>query len=105
MNAYNSYKRNIYSIAIRITANLCMILALCLGMYQAGQQPESSLLVFCQFFFPPTIFTWGLAIAASRAVRRRFPLDTDAATTIELPRWGRKAVIWRVSEKEHYAQR
>jgi hypothetical protein len=104
MNAHNSYKRDIYSITIRIAANICMIAALCLGMYQAGQHPDSSLLVFCQFFFPPTVLAWGLAIAATRALRRRYPLEADGATTIEIPRWGRKAVVWRIAEKADYAR-
>ncbi|MDD6182011.1 MAG: hypothetical protein ACI33N_04075 [Desulfovibrionaceae bacterium] len=103
MTTNNAYKRGLYSSLIRIAANLIMLGAVCLGMYQAGQHPEASFLVFCQWFFAVTIPTWTGAFMLLRRLRRRFPLEWDQATYVKLPRLGAKRVVWQVAAERHAA--
>ena len=93
----NAYKRGLYSALLRIGANVIMLGAVCLGMYQAGLHPEASFIVFCQWFFAVTVPVWTGVFMLLRRLRRLFPLEQDSATYVKLPRWGETLVVWQVA--------
>lgn len=93
----NSYKQSLYTSLIRIAANVLMVGAVFLAMYQSARSYESSELVFCLWFFGITVPLWTGAIYLTRVVRRRFPAEHESL--IDLPRRGRCLVRWRVLEE------
>ncbi|MGE9985842.1 hypothetical protein [Desulfovibrio sp. SGI.169] len=90
----NSYKRSLYVSVTRIIANLLMLGAVFLAMYQAGHSPASSLSTFCLWFFGITIPLWIGALFLTRQIARRFPAEQESL--VDLPRLGRRLVRWRV---------
>lgn len=95
----NSYRQSLYSALIRICANLIMVGAIFLAMYQAARWPGwPSETVFCIFFFGITIPAWTIAFALSRWLRKRSPAINQSM--VDLPRLGRQLVSWRVAEPD-----
>ena len=90
----NSYKRSLYVSMTRIVANLLMLAAVFLAMYQAGHSPSSSLSTFCLWFFVITIPLWTGALFLTCHIARRFPAEQESL--VELPGLGRRLVRWRV---------
>lgn len=95
----NSYKRALYSSLIRIGANIVMVGAVFVAMYQAARWPGwPSEAVFCLLFFGITSPAWILAWLLTKKTRAAFP---DLSTSmVPLPGRGRQMVRWRVREPE-----
>lgn len=94
----NSYRQSLYAGLIRVTANLIMIGAVFLAMYQAShwsQWPSEA--VFSCWFFGITIPVWCMAFMLTRFVKHRFPAQPQSL--VDLPRLGRQLVHWRVRER------
>lgn len=104
MEKNNAYKRGLYSSLMRVAANVLMLAALCLGMYQAGQHPEATLLVFSQWFFGITVPAWAAVIYGNKLLRRAFPTEYDNATWVKLPRVGEIRVVWEVAAERRLAR-
>lgn len=93
----NSYKQSLYSGIIRVLANLIMVAAIFLAMYQASRWPGwSSEAVFCLFFFGITIPVWTVALLLTRWTRKRWPSVSESI--IDLPGLGSQVVAWKVLE-------
>lgn len=100
----NSYKQSLYCGIVRVLANLIMVGAIFLAMYQAARWPGwPSEAVFCLFFFGVTAPAWIMAWAVTRWIRRRWPASMQ--TMVDLPRHGRQLVAWRVAERAVFAGR
>lgn len=100
----NQYRRTIWLCAIRVTANVIMLAAVCLAMYQSYLNPASSLSVFCQYFFGITVVTWTLAKFACARVRKVFA-DADEGL-VRLPGHKKAMLVhWKVAESSLYVQR
>ena len=94
----NSYKQSLYIAIIRICANLLMIGAVFLGMYQASHWPAwPSEAVFCLFFFGLSVPGWFLAWRLTRHVRKIFPAEPQSL--IQLPGIGEQLISWRLAEE------
>ncbi|WP_165067045.1 hypothetical protein [Desulfovibrio sp. ZJ200] len=91
----NSYKQSLYSALIRVMANLLMVGAVFLAMYQAARGASSEI-TFCLWFFGITVPLWASAFYLNRVIKRRFPAEQESL--IDLPRQGRCLVRWRVLE-------
>lgn len=93
----NSYKQSLYCGAIRILANLLMVCAIFLGMYQASRSSAwPSEVVFCAVFFGITIPVWLCARQLSKWARKRWP--TEKQSYVALPRLGNQLVSWRLRD-------
>ena len=90
----SAYKRSLYSGLVRICANVFMLGSVFLAMFQAVRSPAGSLAVFCLWFFGLSIPAWAAAWFLIRRIHRRYP-DSEASF-VELPRYGRRLVSWRV---------
>ena len=66
----NSYQESLLVGLIRILANVFMIGALFLAMYQATHSYGSGVLLFCAWFFGVTIPVWVLAWYLIKRVRK-----------------------------------
>lgn len=98
----NSYKQSLYIAIIRICANLLMIGAVFIGMYQASRWPAwPSEAVFCLFFFGLSVPGWGLALHLTRYVRKIFPAEQQSL--IQLPGLGEQLISWRLAEERQLA--
>ena len=67
----NSYKESLYIGLVRIMANILMIGALFLAMYNASHSYGSSMLTFCAWFFGVTIPVWILAWYLIKFIRSK----------------------------------
>ena len=93
----NAYKRTVWLAGIRIGANVIMLAAVCVAMYQSFLHPAEALSVFCQWFFGITILTWIGARQLAELVRRRLA-DADEGL-VRLPGHKKSALMrWRVAE-------
>ena len=91
----NSYRQSLYIGIIRVCANLVMIGAVFLAMYNASRWPSwPSEAVFCLCFFGITIPAWTAAWGLTRFVRRRWP--ARGQSVVDLPGRGRQLVAWEV---------
>lgn len=91
----NIYRQTLYLAAIRVFANLAMVAAVFIAMYQAARWPGwSSESVFCLIFFGITIPVWTLAWALARWLRSRLP--SGCQSVVRLPGLGPQLVAWRV---------
>lgn len=94
----NSYKQSLYSGMARIMANLLMVGAIFLAMYQAGRWPGwSSEAVFCLVFFGVTIPVWIGTWSLIKWIRKRWPAPFQSV--VELPGLGSQPVLWHVREQ------
>ncbi len=94
----NAYKQSLYCGIARIMANLVMVGAIFLAMYQAGRWPGwSSEAVFCLVFFGITIPVWALNWYVMKYIRRHWP--GCFSSTVELPGLGKQIVTWKVREQ------
>lgn len=91
----NSYKQSLYSVLLRVMANLLMVGAVFLAMYRAARGPSSEI-TFCLWFFGITVPLWAGALYLDRMIKRRFPAEQESL--IDLPRQGPRLVRWRVLE-------
>lgn len=97
----NSYKQALYIALIRICANIIMLLAVFLAMYQASRWPSwPSEAVFCLFFFGLSIPGWIIAWQLTKMIRRLFPADQQSL--VQLPGLGEQLISWRLSEANHF---
>lgn len=95
----NSYKQSLYIVIIRICANLLMLGAVFIAMYQASLWPAwPSEAVFCLFFFGLTIPGWLIAWQLIRFVRRTFPAEYKSL--VYLPGFGEQLISWRLAKKK-----
>lgn len=96
----NAYKQSLYVAMIRILANLIMLAAIFVAMYQAARWPGwPSEAVFCLIFFGITIPAWGAALFLIRHIRRRWP--NSAQTMVRLPGCAEdQLVTWTVREQK-----
>lgn len=93
----NTYKQSLYVAIVRIVANLAMIGAVFLAMYQASHRPAwPSEAVFCVVFFGITIPVWLIAWRMTRWIRTRWP--GPASSLVQLPHLGEQLVTWQVSQ-------
>lgn len=80
----NDYKQSLYVAIIRICANIIMLAAVFIAMYQAARWPGwPSEAVFCLIFFSITIPAWVGACLLIRHLRHRWP--NVAQTLMRLP--------------------
>lgn len=92
----NSYHQTLYAGIIKVMANIIMMAAVFVAMYQSSHSAGSSDLVFCAWFFGLTVPAWGLAFWLVRLIRRKFPAEFQSL--VLLPRHGQSLVSWRVAE-------
>ena len=92
----NSYRQALYIGSIRIVANILMIAALFLSMYQASRSAGAVERVFCAWFFGLIVPVWAVAFVLTRMVRRKFPAEFQSLVT--LPGRGPSLVYWRVAD-------
>lgn len=92
----NSYHQTLYAGAVKVMANVIMIAAVFIAMYQSARSVASSELVFCAWFFGITVPVWAVAFRTVRSIRRRFPAEFQSL--VFLPRHGQTLVRWRVAE-------
>lgn len=92
----NSYRQSLYVSLIRIAANVLMLGAVFLAMYQASHTLGASELVFCVWFFGMAVPLWAGAFWLTKQVRRRYPAEFQSL--VHLPRQGECLVCWRVGE-------
>ena len=98
----NSYKQSLYTGLIRIFANVIMIGAIFLAMYESRRWPAwPSEIVFCLFFFGITIPVWLLAWQLVKFVRRTWPCEFRSL--VVLPGRGEQLVSWRVVPRNERA--
>lgn len=98
----NSYKQSLYGGIIRVCANLIMIGAVFLAMFQATRWPGwPSEAVFCLIFFGITVPVWILAWQANKWLRRRWPAENRSL--VNLPRLGSQLVAWQAIESPELA--
>lgn len=91
----NAYKQSIYSAIIRVSANILMVAAVFVAMYQASRWPGwPSEAVFCIVFFSITIPAWLAAWQLIRWTRRRWP--GPAQSLVSLPGLGSQLVTWQI---------
>lgn len=91
----NSYKQSLCVSIIRIVANLVMIGAIFLAMYESRRWPGwPSEIVFCMYFFGITIPIWLLAWRLVKLARRVWP--AEFRSMVALPGLGEQLVTWRV---------
>ena len=97
----NAYKLAFYSGLVRIMANVLMLGAVALGMYQASLQPEAALSVFSSWLFGLLVPIWGGAWIMHRQLRRWYPTLEEGpdVTRVTLPGRGEIPVRWRVVER------
>lgn len=97
----NAYKLAFYSGMVRIAANVLMLGAVALGMYQASLQPEAMLSVFSSWLFSLLVPIWGGAWLVNRQLRRRYPILEEGpdVTRVVLPGKGETCVRWTVIER------
>lgn len=97
----NAYKLAFYSGMVRIAANILMLGAVALGMYQASLQPEAALSVFSSWLFGLLVPIWGGAWLINRQLRKRYPTLEEGpdVTRVVLPRKGETCVRWTVIER------
>ena len=93
----NSYRQTLYSSIIRVAANVIMVAAVFVGMYQSAHSAGDSELVFCAWFFGITVPVWAGAFWLTRRVRQKYPAEFQSL--IELPRLGQRLVTWNVAEE------
>ena len=55
----NSYKQHLYISCIRIVANVLMVAAVFVAMYQSSSSFDAAELTFCAWFFGITVPLWG----------------------------------------------
>lgn len=95
----NSYKQSLFVSIIRIVANLIMIAAIFLAMYEARRWPGwPSEIVFCLFFFGITIPVWLIAWQLIKLVKKKWP--AEFRSLVHLPGRGEQLVSWRVVRPE-----
>ena len=98
----NSYKQHLYISCIRIVANVLMVAAVFVAMYQSSSSFDAAELTFCAWFFGITVPLWGGAFGLTRMVRRRFP--AEGQSMVHLPRMGLSLVSWRVLDQVRGSQ-
>lgn len=99
-NTVNSYKQSLYIGLVRIFANLIMVAAIFLAMYQAARWPGwSSETVFCLFFFGITIPVWTVAWLSAKWIRKRWPAINQSM--VQLPGLGKQLVSWQALEPKN----
>ena len=93
----NSYKESLLVGLIRIMANVLMIGALFLAMYNAAHSYGSGILIFCAWFFGLTIPMWILAWYLIKWVRKHG--QATAESYIVLPGSDKPCLVrWRLIE-------
>ena len=97
----NSYKQ-LYISCIRIVANVLMVAAVFVAMYQSSSSFDAAELTFCAWFFGITVPLWAGAFGLTRMVRRRFP--AEGQSMVHLPRMGLSLVSWRVLDQVRGSQ-
>ncbi len=98
----NSYKQHLYISCIRIVANVLMVAAVFVAMYQSSSSFDAAELTFCAWFFGITVPLWAGAFGLTRMVRRRFP--AEGQSMVHLPRMGLSLVSWRVLDQVRGSQ-
>ena len=94
MNA-NAYSRKLYTLAVKVGANVATLVAVFVAMYQSSLHPAESLYVFCLWFFGIGICTWMLARTLLRRIRVRYA-DSDEGL-VRLPGQRRESLVrWKV---------
>ena len=97
MNAYNV---ELARRGIQIFANVLVLAAVAVGMYQASFFPDETLSVFCKWFFSLLAGILLLTWLAVRLLRRLWPVDAaqDLAhcSVVDLPGKGARLVRWKV---------
>ncbi len=75
----SEYSYFLYSKLVTVMANVMVLAATVLGMYQASQRPEEGLSVFCSWFFSALPIILILAWAGHKYLRSRYhgPLETE----------------------------
>ena len=92
----NSYRQSLYTAIVRISANVIMLGAVFLAMFQASRWPDwPSEAVFCLFFFGITIPVWIAAAFLTRYIRRRW--NALPQSLVKLPGLGEQLVTWQVA--------
>lgn len=95
----NSYRQSLYTALVRIAANVIMLAAIFIAMYQASRWPGwPSEAVFCLVFFGITIPVWIGAIFLNKYIRRRWPAALQSM--VLLPRLGEQLVTWELRERQ-----
>ena len=96
----NAYKLELYGKMVNLGANLMVLAAVALGMYQASFAPDAFLSVFSQWFFAQLLAVLALTWLAHRTLRRCFPVEAQKdlrhMSVVHLPRRGPQLVSWRV---------
>ena len=91
----DTYRYGLYSSMVRIIANILMVAAVFLGMFQASRTDAlPSEAVFCFWFFGMTIPVWIGALYTDKRLRRHYLVREES--WIDLPYLGRQKVRWRV---------
>ncbi|MDO5536258.1 MAG: hypothetical protein Q4F72_01815, partial [Desulfovibrionaceae bacterium] len=91
----NAYKRTVWLMGIRVTANVLTLGALCVAMYMSYLHPSEALLTFCQWFFGITLATWYVCRKLGQYVRRTLA-DQDEGL-VRLPGHRKAAVMkWKI---------
>lgn len=97
----NAYKLAFYSGMVRVAANVLMLGAVALGMYQASLQPDQSLSVFSAWLFGLLVPIWGMVWGLTRWLRRRYPVVQEGpdVTRVALPGKGETRVRWKIVDR------
>ena len=91
----NAYSRKLYTLAVKVGANVATLAAVFVAMYQSSLPPAESLYVFCLWFFGIGICTWMLARTLLRRIRVRYA-DSDEGL-VRLPGQRRESLVrWKV---------
>lgn len=95
-----AYRLEIWRRIIKVGANVLVLTAVAVGMYQASFQPDEMLSVFSKWFFAQLVVILGATWLAFRILQKRFPLDAaeDLASysVVDLPRKGNRLVRWTI---------
>ena len=95
-----AYRLEIWRRSIKVLANVLVLAAVAVGMYQASFQPDEMLSVFCSWFFSLLLAILAATWLAFRLLRRYFPVDAkedlDSYSVVEFPGKGSRLVRWSV---------
>ncbi|MBQ9536829.1 MAG: hypothetical protein IJU79_03460 [Desulfovibrionaceae bacterium] len=93
----SSYKESLLVGLVRIMANVLMLAALFLAMYNASHSSGSSMLIFCAWFFGITICVWVAAWYLIRLIREKG--QSRAESFLLLPHCTEPCLVrWEVVE-------